>query len=181
MARLGFITDELSDEAKRIMADGFAANRAALAIADAISDATGEQVSERTIARRAKEWREERDRRKVARERMQDLVDALRTGDTNASEMVQALAMEALESNPEALTMADPVRFQRLGLQAEELRLKRRQIEVRERAIAVVEKKLAILEAREARVIETLSEDKGESMTAEERVRRAREIYGLAS
>lgn len=180
MGRIAKITDELSPEARIAMADGFAQQWPAARIAQAVLDATGERIAERTVQRRAAEWRMAAERRKLARERMDDLVAAMKGGGMEASEMIQALAMDRLVENPEALTGGDPLRVQTLSLQAEELRLKRRQIEVRERAIAVEEKRFGMLEAREARALAAL-EDKGETMTADERVQRIREIYGLAN
>jgi hypothetical protein len=172
--------DAIGVAARLLMARGFAEGWSAARIAQAILDQTGEKLAERTVARRAAVWREETGRRKLARERMEDLVGALRKGDTDASEMIQALAMDRLVDNPEALTSADPIAVQGLSLKAEELRLKKRQIEVRERAVAIDEKKMTMLEAREQRAIATVLDDR-EQLTDEQRVERIREIYGLSA
>lgn len=180
MPLMSLVTDSLSDEGRRVMVSGFQQSMAAEKIAQAIKDATGEVVAVRTVARRAAEWRSELARREQARERMEDLVRAVREGGPEGSEMIQALAMERLIENPDALFEADPVKVQKLHLQAEELRLKKRALEVKERAIAAVERRLELLEAREKRALEALQGDKGETMTDAERVRRVREIYGLS-
>jgi hypothetical protein len=173
-------TDALSEDAKRVMLQGFAQHRTAAWIADAIHDATGEEVATRTIARRAAEWRAELARRTSARERMQDLVQAMKAGNMDASEMIQALAMDRLVDDPDALTGADPIKVQGLSLAAKEIRLKKRQLDIRERQVIIGERKLHLLEERDQRARAAL-EDKGETMTAEERVQRIREIKLLYS
>ena len=45
------VTDRLSEEGQAVMLRGFAAGRTAAFIAQAVKDATGEEVSERTVAR----------------------------------------------------------------------------------------------------------------------------------
>lgn len=179
MGRIAKVTDALSDDAQRLMTAGFIASRPAAAIAQMLWDELGVRVTVRTVSRRASEWRAERDRRARAKERMEDLVGALRGGNAEASEMIQALAMETLQNDPDALTSADPVKLQTLAIQAEELRLKRKQLDIRGRGMAINERKLEMLEAREKRAREVLEGEKGEAMTAEERVQRIREIYGL--
>ena len=162
------------------MARGFASGWAAYKIAQAVVDETGEEVAERTVARRAAEWRAEMARRKSARERMTDLVEAMKAGNMDASEMIQALAMDHLAENPDALTDSDPVEVQGLALSAEKVRLKRREMDLRERAIAVNEKKLALLEDREKRAVAALAGGE-ETMSPEDRIREIKGIYGLAS
>jgi hypothetical protein len=172
-------TDSLSDKARAVMTRGFAAGWAASRIAQAVLDETGEKVAERTLSRRAAEWRIERDRRRYARERIEDLVAAMNAGGMDASEQIQALAMDYLTQNPEALTSSDPVKVQTLSLQAEKLRLDRRQLDLRERRVAVDEKKLAMLEQREQRTVEALK-DHASTLTPEQRLAEIREIYGLS-
>jgi len=172
------VTDGLSAAAQRIMAQGFAQAWTAARIAQAVKDATGEEVAARTVSRRAAEWRGERDRRQGARERMADLVAAMRAGGMEASEMIQALAMDHLVEHPEALTGADPVELQGLSINSEKVRLKRRELDIRERSVLVNEKKMALLEAREQRAIAAVSGG-DEKMTPEERVKEIRAIYGL--
>jgi hypothetical protein len=155
-------TDGLSNAGQVAMMRGFAAGWTALRVAQAVKDETGEEVTPRTVARRAAEWRAEVARRRSARERMQDMVAAMKA------------------EHPEALTGADPIEMQRLSLESERTRLKRREMDLRERTIAVQEKKLAVLEEREKRVIAALT---GEATvkTPEERNAEIREIYGLPS
>jgi len=171
-------TDGLSEEAWVVMHRGFAAGTPARAIAQAVKDTTGEEVMERTVARRAEEWRAEKARRMAARERMTDLVAAMKEGGMEASEMIQALAMDHLVEHPEALTGADPVDLQGLSLEGEKLKLKKREIDIRERAVAIDERKLAMLEDREARLKAAAAGGKKE-MTAEERIAEVRSILGL--
>jgi hypothetical protein len=181
MATLGFTAEtprrrEIGEEAQAIMLRGFAAGWTAERVARAVSEEAGETVSTRTIARRAAEWRAEMARRTSARERMEDLVAAMRSGNMDASEMIQALAMDRLVDDPDALAAENPVRVQKLSLQAEELRLKRRKLDVQERQVAVTEKKLALLESRDARVKAVAEKPE---MTAEERLAEIQAIYGI--
>jgi hypothetical protein len=169
-------TDRISEEAQGILARGFAQGKPAPWIAQAVKDATGETVAERTVARRAAEWRETKARFERAREQYA----AMKAAGFDGGQMIEALAFDRLVESPEALTGADPIKFHALGLEAEKIALKKREIAVRERAMEIEEKKVALLEAREARAIAAVSE-KGEALTAEERVQRIREIYGIAS
>jgi hypothetical protein len=169
-------TDALSGESLKIMADGFAAGRTAAWIAQAVRDATGETAAERTVARRAAEWRAEMRRRTSARERMEDLVAAMRSGNMDASEMIQALAMDRLVDDPDALTDADPVKVQRLSLVSEDLRLKRRKLELLERQVTVNEKRVKLLEDRDSRVKAVAEKPE---LSAEERVAEIQAIYGI--
>lgn len=160
------------------MVQGFAAGRTAAFIAQAVLDATQEAVAVRTVARRAAEWRCEVDRRKLARERMEDLVAAAEKGGIESSGVIRALALEALEANPEALTSAEPLELQGMALKAEMVRIQRLRLEVAARKVAVDEKRVGMLEARERRAVEVLAET-GETVSPEERMRRIREIYGI--
>lgn len=171
-------TDSLSDEARAVMARGCAEGRTAAWIVQAVADATGETVAPRTVARRAAEWRSEDARRKAARERMEDLVAAMRANDMDASEMIQALAMDHLVEHPEALTGADPIELHGMSLDAEKVRLKKRELDLRERAIAAVERKAKLLEDREERAKAALGDER-QAMSPEERLAEIREIYGI--
>ncbi len=172
------ITDQLSEAGTAAMLRGFAAGRTAAFIAQAVLDATGEVVSERTVARRAAEWREESEERRAQRERMADLVEAMKAGGMDGSEMIQALAIDHLVEHPEALTGADPIELQGMSLDAEKVRLKKRELDIRERVVAIDERKLEMLQAREQRAIAALGDDKVQ-MTAEERLEEIRSIYGI--
>lgn len=183
MGRIVKATDSLSAQAKQVMARGFAASLPAARIAQMILDATGEQVATRTIGRRAQEFRAAAERRRNAREHMEDLVGAMKAGGLEASEMIQALAMDRLIENPELLTGADPVKVQSLSLASEDLRLKRKAIEVRERSVAVAESRLRLLEERDRRAraaVEAAAEKaaRGETLSPDD-IQRIRDIYGL--
>lgn len=153
------------------MLQGFANSQTAARVAQAIKDATGEVVAERTIARRAAEWRMAQSRLERAREQYR----AMKEAGLDGVEMLSALAFDHLVENPDALTGADPVEFHALGLKAEQLALKKREIAVRERQVSVVEAKLGILEAREERLKAALGGQK-KAATAEERLR---EVYSI--
>ncbi len=176
-------TDSLSAEARRIMMAGFRAKSPYRAIARQIGEETGEEVPERTVARRGKEWRGEQSRRRAAREQMQALVDAMKAGEWSAAEMIQALATDALMMNPEALTNADPLKVQAQNLRAEELRIKREEMELRTRQVAMDERKVEVLLGRERKAAQAADELKdkagrGEQLTVED-LERIRSIYGL--
>jgi hypothetical protein len=168
------VTDGMSEEGQRVMLQGFAEGHTALWITGAIADATGEVVAARTVARRAAEWRD-----KCAQfDRAKQQYAAMKAAGLDGVQMIRALAFDRLVENPEALTGADPIKFHGLGLEAEKVALKKREMDLRARQIAVEERKLGMLEAREQRAVKVLGDDKPE-MTAEERVREIREIYGL--
>ncbi len=179
MPRLNTVTEGWSDLAKRILAEGAAAGNTAAYVTERIVTEAGDDVAERTVSRRLAELREAAAVRTAARERMEDLVAALKAGNGSAAEYIQALAMRALELEPDALTAADPVKLQRLSLKGEELRLKKDQMKLKARMVALDEQRLALLVEREKRAIAILQEGKGETMTAEERLKKAREFYGL--
>jgi hypothetical protein len=172
------VTDRLSEDGRQVMLRGFSAGRTAAFIAQAVLDATGEVVAERTVARRAAEWRQETEERQARRERMADLVDAMRAGGLDGSEMIQALAIDQLVEHPESLTGADPIDLHGMSIDAEKVRLKKRELDLRERAVAIDEKKLALIEEREKRAVAALGSDKV-TMTAEERLAEIRSIYGI--
>ena len=173
------VTDRISEEAQAAMLRGFSAGWTAARIAQAVLDATGEVVAERTVARRAAEWREETAERKAQRERMADLVEAMRAGGMDGSEMIQALAIDQLVEHPDALTGADPIALHGMSLDAEKVRQKKRELDIRERVVVVDEKKLALLEEREKRAVAALASGE-ETMSPEERINEIRRIYGLA-
>ena len=160
---------------------GFAAGWTAARIVSAVADETGEAVAPRTVARRAAEWREEKRRFDAGKERWAQLLAAAQENPTDVSGMIQALAKDYLLQNPNALDDADPIRMSRAAMAAEELAIKRRQVDVKERAVAIDERRAAMLEEREKRAVAALMDGKGEAITDEERVRRIREIYGLAN
>ena len=172
-------TDDLSAAAREILARGAKELRPARFVAQEILDATGETVAERTVARRLAELRGEEERRRLARERYADLVRAIDGGNLSAPDALRALAYQQLMDNPDALSGENALDLQRTAIAAEELRLKRRALEVRERGLAVVEKRLELLEEKEKRAREILDASKGEQISDEERLRKARELYGL--
>lgn len=159
------------------MAAGFAAKWTAAAIAAAVKEATGEVVAERTVSRRMVEWESGKDRFETAKEQFR----AMKEAGLDGVQMLQALAFERLLDDPDALTGSDPLAFHALGLEAEKVALKKREIEVRERGIAVVERKLAVVEEREKRAVAALAEGAGAEVSDADRLRRVKEIYGLAS
>jgi hypothetical protein len=171
-------TDGISAEAQAVLAAGFAAGRPSAFIAQAVLDTTGETVSERTVGRRAAEWRES----KARFERAKEQYAAMKAAGMDGGQMIEALAFERLLNDPDALTGSEPIEFHKLGLEAEKIALKKREIAVRERVVDLETKKVALLEARERRAIAVLAgEDKGAAMTDEERVAAIREIYGIRS
>lgn len=171
-------TDNITEQARAIMMRGFAQGWAVVRIVQAISDDTGEQLSPRTVARRAQEWRAEVSRRQEARERVGMIVAAAKENGFDGSQIIQALATDHLFEHPEALTGADPIEIQTLNLKAEELRIKRRQLAIREREVAAVERRAQLAEEKEKRALEALA-DHGEAISPEQRVEKIREIYGL--
>jgi len=179
MPRLNTVTEGWSDRAKQILAECAAAGNTAAYTTERIATEAGDEVAERTVSRRLAELRQAAEVRRAARERMEDLVAALKSGNGSAAEYIQALAMRALELEPDALTAADPVQVQRLSLKGEELRLKRDAMEIKARQVRLDEQRLELLVEREKRAIAVLEEGKGETVTPEERLARARALYGL--
>ena len=174
-------TDALDADVMQRMKAGFHAGKTYAAIARDLAD-IGVEVPERTIARRGQEWEEQRRRRQAAREYVTDLVAAA-AANPEASAVLGALATDALMSEPETFTGADPLKVQRLNLRAEELRLKREELEIRKRATTIDEQRMTLMLDREKRAVLTADElaakaGRGEALTADD-MNRIREIYGL--
>jgi hypothetical protein len=179
MGRIRTVTADWSDAAKRILAECAAAGNTADYATERIATEAGDEVAERTVSRRLAELRQAAAVRTAARERMSILIEAFQAGNATASTSIQALAMRALELEPDGLAGADPVKLQRLALQGEELRLKKSAMDIKARQVGLDEQRLALLVEREKRAIAVLEEGKGEAITAEERLARARALYGL--
>ncbi len=173
-------TDGLSAEAQRVMIGGFRARKTYAAIARDLVE-IGEEVQERTIARRAAEWRQSQERRENARLYVHDLVGAMKAQDVTAAEMVQALATDALLADPEAFTSGDPETVQRQNLKAEELRIKRAEMETRRRALELDERRFTALQEREQKARDLAAESEQREMTPGEMRAKIREIYGLTA
>lgn len=174
-------TDGLTEEATRLMRAGFHGKKTYAAIVRDLAE-IGVSVPERTIARRGHEWAENCRRRQAARDYVSDLVAAA-AENPEASQVLGALATDALIEDPDGFAKADPIKVQRLNLRSEELRLKREEMEIRKRQIAAEETRLRMLEAREQRAIRATDElkakqERGESLTPED-IDRIREVYGL--
>jgi hypothetical protein len=170
-------TDGLPDEAVRILIGGFRARKTYAAIARDLAE-IGAEVPERTIARRASEWRQAQERRDQAREYVHDLVAAMKSQDMRADEMVQALATEAVLSDPEAFTSGDPIKLQGLNIRAQANQLKAQELAIRERLLTMEEQRLRLLTAREERAKAALAKPEGQ-MTPEQRLQEVRDIYGI--
>ena len=175
-------TDTLPPEAWAIMTAGFRAKKTYAAIARDLAD-IGLPVPERTIARRAIEFRRDQSRRDGAREQVHNLVAAMKANDLSAAEMVQALAMQALLDDPAAFSAQDPLRVQFQGLMAEEVRIKKRKQEVAEQRLALDTQKYRAQQDREDRARAAandlaLKAQRGEQLTSDD-IDRIRAIYGL--
>ncbi len=178
MARLAHkSTDQLPPEAARLMAAGFGQKLTARAVRARLAE-IGVEVPERTVARRAREWNAEQSRRQAAREQVHALVAAMKAEQMNASEMLQALAVDALMADPEAWAGGDPIKVQGQNLYAEEIRLKREQLELRKAQHQLNVRKLTAMEERERRAAKALEKPDSE-LTPEERLREIQEIYGI--
>ncbi len=170
--------EKLSAEAHRLMLAGFREGKTYAAIARDLAE-IGEPVPERTIGREGARWRAEQSRRGRAKEQAMAMLEAMRDGNWESSEMLRAIATDWLLANPDVYAGIDPVKLQSQNLYAEELRLKREKLAIQARQVAVDEKRLALLEDRERRMTAALTADKGEQLTAEERLKRAMEAWGL--
>jgi hypothetical protein len=169
-------TDGLSEEAQRVMRAGFHARKTYAAVARDLRE-IGVEVNERTIARRGREWGEERRRRQAARDYVSDLVAAA-VENPDASQVLGALATDALIADPDGFKAGDPIKVQRLNLQAEKLRIEARKQDLDERRVAVEERRQKLAEAREQRAVAVLEKPDAE-MTPEQRVREIEAIYGI--
>ena len=173
-------TDGLGADALRAMTGGFREKKSYRAIARDLAE-IGVKVPERTIARRAVEWRGEQSRRTAAREQVQDLVAAMKSENLSAAEMLQALATDALLADPQAWAGQDPMRVQAQNLKAEELRLKREEVELRRAAHELDLRKFNALAERERQARELAAESERREMTPAEMRVKIREIYGLGA
>jgi hypothetical protein len=179
-------TDHLSEAAWQIILAGFAAAKTYRAIVAEVKQKTGERVAERTLARRAVEWRREEARRAAAREHARNLVAAVKENNLAAPEILVAMATDQLLMDPDSFRKADPIDIQRTNLEAEKLRIKREELEVKKRQVAIDEQKLALIKDRQAKLAaetERLEEKaaKGEQLTTEEIARIRQQVYGLTA
>jgi hypothetical protein len=177
-------TDGLSAEALRLMKQGFADKKTSCAISREIAEATGETVNPRTIGRRALEWRNWWDARRARIDEVRALVEASKAGDLTSSEVIQALAMQALIDDPGSLTSQNPLKVQSQSLRSEEISLKREGLRLKAREVAVNEGRLQMLQERERKAAEIAAElenkaTQGKSITVED-MARIREVYGLS-
>lgn len=146
---------------------------------------TGEEIAERTIGRRKAEWEAEQERRKASREQMEDLLAAMKAGNHTASEMVNALAVEAMMRDPDVMLSANPVALQQTSIAAERVRLQREQVELKKRQLALDEAKFDRMKQREEQTLDAAKELKkkaaaGESIAPED-LNRIFGIYGLSN
>lgn len=177
------VTDSLSSEAQQRLAVYLREGLPAAVIAEKLQIEFSETVSERTIARRKAEWEAETRRRQSGREQMEDLLAAMRAGNHTASEMVNALAVEALMRDPDGTLSADPIALQNTSIAAERVRNQAKSMALKERQIALDEQKFAILQARERAAIAATEElekaaGAGKQVTVDD-LRKIKEIYGL--
>jgi hypothetical protein len=170
-------TDKLSAEARRVMFAGFASGMTYAAIAEQLWS-MGVKIPERTVARRGAEWHEEQERRKAAREQVAAIMEAMKEGRWESSEILRALATDALLNDPEAFAGADPMKVQDRNLAAEDLRLKREKLELQKAKHDLNVAKFRALQEREQRAIAAL-EKPADRMTPEDRLREIRAIYGI--
>jgi hypothetical protein len=183
MSSRQLITDQLSPEATHLMAVGFRSKTPSAQLVMQIRNATGEVVSERTMARRKQEFEAEQQRRQSGREQMEDLLSAMRAGDATASEMVNALAMESLMRDPDGFAMLNPIDVQRTSIQAEKVRLQREKLELQKRQMALDEQKFELLKQQREQVLKAAEdlEQKvaGGKQITEDDLRKVKGIYGL--
>ena len=170
---------EMSADAQAAMRRGFVAGLGARRIAQLVEKETGEKVSARTVARRNAEWRGLMSNRKLGRERLEELIAAAEKGGREVSEFLRAMALEALENNPDTLVSVEPVKLHGLALSSEGMRLKHRALDLRERQVAVSEGRLRLIEDRERRAIAVISGEK-QQLSAAEILEEVKGIYGLA-
>jgi hypothetical protein len=178
-------TDSLSSAAQQIMAACFRSKLPAAMTAAKIKAETGEIVAVRTIGRRKSEWTAAQLKRQADRDRMVDLIAAMKDGNLTASEMVTALAMEALLKDPDGFSKLNPLEVQRTSLEAEKVKLAHRREDLRARQVALAEKKYELMQQREAKAIEAAKDlaaksTSGQQITPED-IQRIRDIYGLNS
>jgi hypothetical protein len=169
-------TDGLDEQAVRVMVAGFRARKTYAAIRRDLAE-MGVEVAERTIARRGQEWLAEERRRRETREWAMALVEAAKT-DPEANQIVTALTNDAMLSNPDAFTGSDPVKIQRLNLQAEKNRIEARKQDLANRRLALDEGKFELLKSREQRAKAALEKPEA-AMSAEERLKEIQAIYGI--
>jgi hypothetical protein len=146
---------------------------------------TGETVAERTIGRRKAEWTAAQNRRQAGRERMEDLLLAMESGNRTASEMVNALAMEALMNDPDGFSVMNPIEVQKTSIAAERVRLQRERMELQKRQVALEEAKFELMKQREEKAIAATRElaqksASGQSLKPED-FRKIQDIYGINS
>ncbi len=178
-------TDALNTEAWSIMRRGFAAKKTSARISIELSERLGLKVNTRTIGRRAREWRDIRSFQEERREEFRSLVAAMKEGDLTSSEVIQALALQALMEDSKSFVTQNPLKVQSQNLRAEEISLKREALALKKREVTVIEEKLRLAQERERKAMAIAAEltqkaTRGASLNAED-IARIREVYGLSA
>ena len=150
--------DSLGDDVRRVIVSGFCGHKTAAAIAGDLKTQTGQSVAERTISREMKRLHDQQRRRDASREQARALLAAARDENIVASELIQALATQALMDDPESFTGQDAVQVQRANLEAEKIRLKRAEIELRKQQHELNREKFDEVKKRDQAGRETVEE-----------------------
>ena len=140
--------DSLGDDVRRVIASGFCGHKTAAAIAGDLKTQTGQSVAERTVSREMKRLHDQQRRRDASREQARALLAAAREENIVASELIQALATQALMDDPESFTGQDAVQVQRANLEAEKIRLKRAKLEQDNQRLALDREKFQSMKTK---------------------------------
>jgi hypothetical protein len=135
--------------------------RSAAEIAQALHEATGEQIAPETLAYRLGSWIGYREAREMAAETAQGFMDELAAGDLSSSEFVLALLTDSLMDTAYCFGQGDSYDLRQRGLAAQRIH------QTREQSVLLSRRRQA--RSRPARP----------SLTDEEKYHKIREIYGL--
>ena len=176
--------DSLGDDVRRVIASGLCGHKTAAAIAGDLKTQTGQSVAERTISREMKRLHDQQRRRDASREQARALLAAAREENIVASELIQALATQALMEDPESFTGQDAVKVQFANLEAEKIRLKRAKLDQDNQRLALDREKFEGLKTKLATIRKQAEAAKeavnkaGESISPELR-KQLEDVYDL--
>jgi hypothetical protein len=181
--------DQLAEHARRAIADGFRAGKTAAAVHRDLIELLGEEecaaISERTVSRELRALEADKCRRAAAREQSIAMLEAAKAVPGTASELIQALATQALMEDPESFTGADAVNVQWANLEAEKIRLKRAALEQQSARLALDREKFESMKTKLAAIRKQAGQAKeavekaGESISPDLR-RKILDVYGLS-
>ena len=186
--------ERLSVEGQAVVLRGCAADTTQQRIQSNLDDATGEKIANDSLGRFVKAWRLQRKKEREAQLYAKQTIESVQTGGVDASELSEALIVQAMLENmgdAESMDLGTSLRFAR---QFEELKHKRQASKVVQRQhdeglrlqgerLRLAEEQLHVqrekLDSVEQIAREASGEDAGKPVDPVVLLNRIRDVYGL--